>query len=299
MFQLKGVYAAMPTIFHEDECLFYEENQRLAVHLAQNGLHGVITGGSTGEYLHMTLAERRQLLREICEAVQGRCQVIAQIGAGTCGETIAFGEYAAACGADACLVITPSYFSYNFEAIYSYYKMLSNALPLPIVIYHYPAATGVSLTPEEITALSELPRVAGLKNTEDMDHTAKCISALRQRGHGPERFGVASGYDSLLTAVFAAGGDASMGVIHNLFPKQVRSLFHAVSTNDFFKAQQIYQTLMPFIAWMDRGYYPGTVKAALTALGFQAGSPRRPIPPVSRALREELARLLDFQGVCE
>lgn len=288
MVKLEGVYAALPTLFRPDETIHISENQRLAVHLADSGLHGVLTGGSTGEYRHMTVPERKELMGAVCQAVSGKCQVIVQTGADTLKNTYLLCDYAATCGADACLVITPSYFSYSYDAICKYYEMVAAHSALPVIIYHYPDVTGTLLTPEQLAQLSAIPNIVGVKNTMDMDHTAKCISLCAS-----ERFSVISGYDTLLMGVFSSGGCAAMGVIQNVFPRETRALYDYMMANDYLSAQKIFLALMPFINWMDSGYFPGPLKWALQLQGFEAGMPRLPIPPVAPELQTRLSEVME------
>ena len=83
-----------------------------------------------------------------------------------------------------------------------------------------------------------------------------------------------------------------MGMIQNVFPREARAIYDHMMANDYKRAQKIFHALMPFINWMDSGYFPGPLKWMLRLQGFDAGAPRFPVPPVPRELKEKLDELL-------
>ena len=160
MYKLEGMYAAIPTPFFEDESIDFEGIKTLVNYLADQGLHGVIAGGSTGEYTMLSEEERRGVIKAACEAGKGRIDVVAGTGCPRAVDTIELCNFAAECGADAALVITPHYMVMTEDMLYDYYKTVAEGSKLPIIIYHYSLATGVSLAPAFIKKLAELDNMS-------------------------------------------------------------------------------------------------------------------------------------------
>ncbi len=293
MKEFKGMFAAMPTPFLPNGDVDFDGAALLTRHLAAEGLHGVIIGGSTGEAPLLSLEERRELIRVCCEAAEGKLFLAAGTGCACQRDTLALCEAAAKAGADLNLVITPYYMSYTKEAIFQYYREVAQSAELPVMIYHYPGATGVLLEPEQLSELCQTDHIVGVKNTEDMDHTAKVIALSRQ----DKPFFVASGYDSLMLAALASGADACMGVVHNLIPQTIRRLYDHVAGGHLEEAREIAAGIMPLIVLLEKEPYPGPIKAALSLMGLPGGIPRKPVPPVSAELVRQLEICLKSLGV--
>lgn len=293
MKEFKGMFAAMPTPFLPNEEVDFDGAALLIRHLAASGLHGVIIGGSTGEAPLLSLEERRELIRVCCEAAEGKLFLAAGTGCACQRDTLSLCKTAAQAGADLNLVITPYYMTYTKDAIFHCCREVAEASELPVMIYHYPGATGVLLEPEQIFELCQTENIVGVKNTEDMDHTAKVIALARR----DKPFLVASGYDSLMLPALAAGADVSMGVVHNLIPKTVLRLYDHTVNGHFAEAREIANRIMPLIVLLEKEPYPGPVKAALSLMGLPGGLPRKPVPPVSAKLVRELETCLQSLDV--
>ena len=293
MYKLEGMYAAIPTPFHADESVDYEGVKKIVKFLADEGLHGIIAGGSTGEFTVMSTEERKGIIKAACEASEGRISVVAGTGCPRAVDTIELCNYAAEVGADAALVITPHYMIMTEDMLYEYYQEVAEGSKLNVIIYHYALATGVSLSPEFIQKLAKIDNIVGLKNTEDMDHTAKVIGLTADN----EKFKVAIGYDSLAIANLATGGDASMGVIHNILPKEMEKIYACVKNNDVREAARLNARLSELVLLLEAEPYPGPAKVALDLMGLPGGIPRKPIAPPSDKMRADMKRCLTELGV--
>ncbi len=293
MYKLEGMYAAIPTPFFEDERIDYEGIKTIVNYLAEQGLHGIIAGGSTGEYTMLSEEERKALIKTACEAAMGRMDVVAGTGCARAADTIRLCNYAAECGASAALVITPHYMVMTEDMLYDYYKTVAENSQIDIIIYHYALATGVMLSPQFVQRLSKIDKIVGLKNTEDMDHTAKVIALTAD----DKNFKIASGYDSLMIANLATGGDASMGVVHNIVPKTVEKIYACIKNNDVQEAARINAMLSELVLLLEAEPYPGPLKVAFDLMGLPGGVPRRPIAPPSDKMKEDMKNCLIKLGV--
>lgn len=293
MFKLQGMYAAIPTPFFPDESIDYDGLKKLTEFLVQGGLSGIIAGGSTGEFTLLSTEERKQVVKTACNAAAGRFSVVAGTGCHRAVDTIELCNYAAEVGADAALVITPHYLIMTEDELFRFYSEVAAESKIPVLIYHFAGATGVALSPEMVLRLSKIDNIVGIKNTEDMDHTAKIIGLTADN---PD-FDVAVGYDSLAVGTLATGGSASMGVVHNIVPGEMMKIYNAIRNNDVKTAMALNARLCDLVLLLEAEPYPGPAKAALELMGLPGGVPRKPVAASTPELREKMKECLTKLGV--
>lgn len=282
MKELKGMIAAMPTPFHADESIDTEGIKKLVEHLVKGGIHGILAGGSTGEYSLMTMEERKLLIKTTCEAAAGKVYVIAGCSCSRTKDTVEMARYAKSVGADFALVLPPYYMKTSEEGMKAYFREIGESADIGVVIYHYPAATAVELSPEFIIELSQLPNIVGVKDTAEMEHTSKLIAL---KGDG---FSVINGCEHLIMGTLASGAEGTMGIIHNLVPERMRKIYDSMQANDVKAASEINRELLELYSMMEDEPYPGPIKAALSMLGLPGGIPRKPIVPPSDEMKKRL-----------
>lgn len=295
MYQLKGMYAAIPTPFNKDESIDLDGVKTIVNYLVDQGMHGIIAGGSTGEYAMMSTEERKAVIKAACEAGKGKIDLVCGTGCPRACDTIELSNYAADCGADAVLVITPHYMTMTEDMLYDYYKTVAENVKVGVIIYHFSGATSVFLSPTFVQKLAKIENIVGIKNTEDMDCTAKIIGLTQDN----DSFNVAIGYDSLALANLASGGDASMGVIHNIVPKTMQKIYSLVQENNLAEATKIMVSLNELIMLTEAEPYPGPAKVALELMGLPGGLPRKPIAPPTDEMRANMKACLIKLGIIE
>lgn len=291
MKQIYGMIAAMPTPFKADESIDMEGVKTLLQHLIDGGLTCVLIGGSTGEYSLMTMEERKALIKTACEYGKGKIDILAGASCARPVHTKEMVDFAAEAGADFALVIPPYYLKTSDQGIIDYYKEIAADSKIGIVIYNYPAATGVALSPELLLELGKIPNVIGIKDTDEMEHTSKLIAQFKDTD-----FAVINGCEHLIMGTLACGGEGTMGIIHNLVPDLMMDIYNAAKANDFVKAREINAKLTNLYTLMEEEPYPGPIKAALGLLGLPGGVPRKPIVPPSNEMVEKLRAELKALG---
>lgn len=288
-----GVMVPLVTPFHEDESIDWEGYKKIIDYCIEGGLHGILVGGSTGEYHMMTLEERKELIKKGCEFAEGRVPVMCGTGEYTAKETIELTNYAADCGATWGLVLPPFYQQTTEEGIYEFFKEIADNSKIGIVIYHNPGATNVELSVPLCKRLAEIPNIVAIKDTTDERHTAQTIAATR----GVPDFTVMEAEEHLLLPTYSVGGTAAFSILFNLLPKEMRQMFDlAVEQNDFKAAMELNAKLVPFYDLMEAEPYPGPVKAGLDCLGLPGGIVRKPLTQPTDWMRETMANLLTEIG---
>lgn len=293
MYKPTGMIPAMPTPFNEDGSINFSAYQGLINHLVDGGVHCLLAGGSTGEYSLMSLEERKSLLKAAVEYAGGRVPVMAGTSAHREEETLELTKYAAEVGADCALVVTPYYMTTSEEGMKAYYKKLAAEAGIGIVIYHYPAATNVELSPEFITELSEEEGIVAVKNTTDQEHTCKVIALTKDN----DDFTVLTGFEHLILPTLSVGGHGATGIIHNLVPKEIVEMYELFTKEkDIDGALAINQRLLPLYDYVEAEPVPGPVKAGLDIIGLEGGTVRKPLVPASEELKEKMSKTLKELG---
>lgn len=295
MKKFEGMMAAMATPMKADESLDFDAIGKLVKHLIGKGLTGVLVGGTTGEYNMMSLDERKDLINCSVEAAKGTGGfVIAGVSCHRMKDTIALAEYAGEAGADFMLVLPPYYLPTTRQGVFDYFKAVSESSKAGLVIYHYPAAVNVLLEPEFLAELGQLDNIVGIKNTADMEHTAKLI-ALNNHYEG---FKISNGYEHLFLPTLACGGDGAMGIIQNLIPSQMAEMYALAKKNDFAAAAKINEKMIPLYNIMETAEEPcpGPVKYGLELQGIAAGLPRKPVVGVSDSMKAKLEQVMKQVG---
>ncbi|MDO4545032.1 MAG: 4-hydroxy-tetrahydrodipicolinate synthase [Bacillota bacterium] len=289
----EGVIVPLVTPFHADESIDFDGYKKIIDYVIEGGMHGILVGGSTGEYHMMSLEERKELIKKGCEFAAGRVPVMAGTGEYTAKETIELTNYAADCGATWGLVLPPFYQQTSEEGIYQFFKEIADNSKIGIVIYHNPGATNVELSPDFIVRLAQIDNIVAVKDTTDERHTCQTIAKTR----GIENFTVMEAEEHLLLPTYSVGGTAAFSILFNLLPKEMREMYDlAVVKNDFKAAMALNAKLAPFYDLMEAEPYPGPVKAGLDALGLPGGIVRKPLTQPSDEMRATMKKELKRIG---
>lgn len=293
MYKPFGMIPAMPTPFDEKGNIDFDAFKALIEHLIDGGVHCLLAGGSTGEYSLMSMEERKSVIKAAVDFSNGRVPVMAGTSAHRTEDTIELTKYAAEVGADCALVITPYYMQTSEEGLKNYFETIARQSNIGIVIYHYPSATNVELSPEFIAELSKIEGIVGVKNTTDQEHTCKVIGLTKDQ----EDFAVLTGYEHLILPTLAVGGDGATGIIPNLIPKEIVRIYDLfVKEKDIEGAIALNQKLLPLYDYVEAEPSPGPVKAGLDIIGLKGGTVRSPLVPASEELKEKMKKTLSSLG---
>lgn len=285
MREMKGVIAAMITPFDENENVDAERTRSLVDFLLERGIDGFYLTGSTGEGFLMTAEERELAVRTVVKRVAGRKPVIVHIGDIGTRKSIALARGAYEAGADAVSSVPPFYWRFSEEDIYNYYRDVSEATPLPFVIYNIPLA-GLMGTELQLR-LAELPRVAGLKFTaKDHDQLAYLKASL-----GPD-FMIYSGCDEMAFSGLAAGADGLIGSFYNAMPETFRLIYRSVQEGRLAEGARLQRIATEIILEALRFEYVPLIYSMIRWQGTDAGYPRRPFRSYTDA------ELADFKEKC-
>jgi len=257
-----------------------------------NGTNGIVPCGTTGESATLSYEEHNRVIELTVEVVNRRVPVIAGTGSNSTDEAIALTRHAKRAGADGALLITPYYNKPTQEGLYRHYKVVAEAVDLPLVLYNIPIRTGVNMLPATIARLSAIKNVVGVKEGSGSVQQASDIVQLCG-----ERLTVLAGDDALTLPIMAVGGKGVVTVTANILPTDMANLVKAFATGKFGEAQRIHFKLSTLFAALFYETNPIPVKEALGMMGKIDPELRLPLCPMATDTREKLARVLKDMGL--
>lgn len=288
--QLKGAFTALITPFREDHI---DEKGFVANVREQlsSGIQGLLLLGTTGESPTVTEEERDALIALAAEEVQGKVPLLVGTGDNSIKKTIAKTNRAHELGADIAMIVLPYYNRPTQEGLYHYIKAISEASPLPLLLYHVPARTGCSLELETLMRLSEISAVIGFKDSSsDIGFAAEFLRFNRQLER-PLSF--LSGIDFLTLPLMSLGADGVVSILSNLFPQKLARLVASLALGDYAQGRTLHEELLPLFRACFMETNPIPIKEAMTFCGKAAGPPRLPLSPLNAENRKKLHALLN------
>lgn len=288
-----GSFTALVTPF-KDEALDLKAFQDFVAWQIDEGSHGVVPCGTTGELPTLSHDEHRLVVEACIEVAKGRVPVMAGTGSNSTEEAIALTRHAASAGADAALIVCPYYNRPTQEGLYLHYRAIHDATDLPIFIYNVPSRSSVDMSVDTMRRLAELPRIYGVK-----DATADLARPLRTRiATGPD-FIQFSGEDITAVPFLAQGGHGCISVTSNVAPRLAAAMQEAWRAGDLAAIDVLNTRLAPLSDALFIETNPVPVKWALHRMGRMAPDVRSPLAPLSPAAQIRVQRALEDAGVLE
>ncbi len=285
----EGIFVALATPMTAGQEVDYDNLRSLANYMIDQGVHGIIPLGSTGEYYALSPAERQAVVSGVIEAAGGRVPVVVGTNAGSTREVISYARQAQQLGAAGVLLAAPYYSLPTPDELVEHIRAVDRAIGVPIMLYNYPARTGVDMTPDVVERLAELKNVKYIK--ESTGDAARMNEITRRCG---KRISLFCGCDTLAVEFFEAGAVGWVTGVANVIPAPHVELYElAVKRKDARGARACYERMRPVLELMEGGgKYTQWVKAGCGIMGHPVGPPRQPLLPASDAdvatLREAL-----------
>ncbi|MFY9287361.1 MAG: 4-hydroxy-tetrahydrodipicolinate synthase [Alphaproteobacteria bacterium] len=242
------------------------------------GTHGLIPCGTTGESPTLTHEEHNRVVKLCIEVAKGKVPVMAGCGSNSTAEAISLTKHAEKDGADAALHVVPYYNKPTQEGMYQHYKAIHDATGLPIYIYNIPGRSVVNMSIETQQRLAELPRIVGVK-----DSSGDITRVVRTRSTCGETYIQLTGDDPVALPFLSEGGHGCISVTSNIAPALCAQMHNAWAKGDVATAQKINDQLMPLHDALFAETSPGPVKYAASLLGLCRYEFRLPLVPIAKA----------------
>ena len=286
----KGSIVALITPFKEDR--LDESNYiKLINHHLENGTHGLVPGGTTGESPTLSHDEHKKIINISVRECKDKIPVIAGTGSNSTSEAVELSKFADNAGADGLLVVTPYYNKPTQEGLYQHYKKINDNVGIPIIIYNIPSRSVIDMSVETMARLFELKNIAGVK-----DATGDLNRAVQQHKVMGDEFIMLTGEDGNALEFNSKGGCGCISVTANVAAKLCSEMQSAsLKKNDdklMKRANDINKLLTPLNKSLFIESNPSPVKYAASLLKLSPDDVRLPLvkitDPTKTAVREAL-----------
>ena len=271
----KGSIPAVITPFSEDK-VDYDSLTKVLTYLIDNGSHGLVPCGTTGESPTLSHDEHKKIIEETIRVTDKRIPVIAGTGSNNTLEAIEYTEHAENSGADAALIVTPYYNKPTQSGLYEHFRTIAEKTNIPIIIYNIPGRSIVDMSIETMIKLSKIKNIIGVK-----DATNDLFRPLITRKKMQNEFCYLSGEDGTALAYLAQGGHGCISVTANVAPKLCSEMHIAWQESNILKAQEINLKLSSLHNSLFIESSPGPVKYAASLLGLCNENTRLPLSQIN------------------
>lgn len=287
-FKLEGIYTPVITPFFDDGSIDFDSLAELVERLVTAGVHGLISGGSTGENYAETVEERLQIARFIVGRVRGRIPVFIGTGAMRTPDSLALGAGAKEMGADGILLGTPPYSVPTERENALNALAIDRVTDLPIILYNYPGRMSVEMGREF------LDRVGRSKNVIGIKESSGDINRLHLLARDYPHIQLSCGMDDQALEFFAWGAPSWICGGSNFLPEEHIYLYETCALQgDFAKGRRIMSAMLPLMRVLEQGgKFIQCIKHGVEVTGLKAGPMRPPLKGLNKEEKRELEQVI-------
>ncbi len=292
----KGIYAPTITAFNRDGSVNIKGNREFVRFLVDEGVHGLVPLGSSGEPIALTMDERKKVLEAITTEVAGKIPVYAGVVDYLTSSAIEFGRHAKAVGCQGLMLMTPYVLRPPKRDCYEHLRRVRDAVGLPIMLYVVPVLTGTDFSPAEVKELADEGVIDSIKWSH-ADHNRIPETRLLC---GPS-FPIFAGNDGLAFSALAAGADGWIGCLPIIVPGLTVKLYEYLAVEkDLDAARELWYRLMPLVSmefstvWSSNNdpHWLTMSRDSAILRGLPVGQTRPPLTGLLPKDYEHLRRLL-------
>ncbi|ATU95317.1 dihydrodipicolinate synthase family protein [Phyllobacterium zundukense] len=272
----EGIYTPAITPLSPDGQIDKKAFAAVLESLIEAKIHGIIVGGSTGEYYAQTAQERFDLGSYAREVIGTRMPLILGTGATRTEDSVAYATAAKEIGADAILVSSPPYALPTERENAVHALTIDRAANLPIMLYNYPARMGVMMGDEYFSRVGKSRNVVAIK--ESSGDTGNLHLLARKFPH----ISLSCGWDDQALEFFAWGAKSWVCAGSNFLPREHVALYEAcVLEKNFDNGRAIMTAMLPLMDFLECGKFVQSIKHGCEIIGLKAGGVRAPLRPLN------------------
>ena len=284
----RGLGIALVTPFTPDGQVDYKSLKRLVEYQIDNGADFLCILATTGETPCLTQDEKDKITQLVKDVNHGRLPILKGCGGNNTAAVVEELRTADWSGIDGILSVCPYYNKPSQEGLYQHFKAISEASPLPVVLYNVPGRTGINLKPETTVRLAnDCENIVAVKEAsgslEQVDEIIK---------NKPQRFDVLSGDDALTFSMVASGAAGVISVIGNALPKEFSRMIRLEFQGEYEPARKIHHMFTELYSLLFVDGNPAGVKALLHEMGFIENQLRLPLVPTKVSTLQKMAEIL-------
>lgn len=277
-----GACTALITPFHNNR-IDYRSLDRLIEYQLDGGISALLAAGTTGESAVLSYREHQNLVKHVLRRVDGRVPVLVGTGSNDTEKAVRMTRYACEYGADAVLAVTPYYNKATQDGLVAHYHAIADASEKPVIVYHVPSRTGVTIRPDTFRRICRHERIGGIKeasgNLSDIAETTVLCPEIP----------LYSGNDDLLLPLLSLGACGVISVMSNIFPAISSQICSAFFDRKLDRSRELYRRYLAFSRLLFCEVNPIPVKAVLSHAELCSNELRLPL---TKASAESTLRLI-------
>ncbi len=286
--KFEGIYTPLVTPHTDTFAIDSGKFEATINMLIEAGVSGLIVAGTTGEYYAQTSDERLEMMKLAVDIIDRRVPLIVGTGAIRTEDSIYFAEQAKAVGAEGLLVSTPPYAYPTSREIALHALAIDRAVNLPVMLYNYPGRMCVNMDEETLDRLGRSPNFCAIKESSGDPNRLHMLA--RDYPH----IQLSCGMDDQALEFFAWGARSWVCAGSNFAPEAHIALYKACAVQgDFSKGRRIMSAMLPLMRVLEQGgKFVQCIKHGLTLRGIDAGPPRKPLQPLNKDEKRQLAEVI-------
>jgi 1-pyrroline-4-hydroxy-2-carboxylate deaminase len=280
MTQFPGIYVALITPFDKAGEVDYARLREHIEFLIESGIHGLIPGGSCGEYAALSDSERAKVVETVVQTANGRVPTVVGAAAPSTAKALGWVTHAKEVGAAGVMLLPPINYRPARHEIVEYYRTLAS-VGLPIIAYNNPFDTSSDLTPDLLAEIGQIPNVVAVK---EFSGDVKRIPHILERTN----LQVIVGADDLALEGLLAGGTGWIAGLTNILPRESVELYNLALAGKVAEANELYRKLLPFFRYDSMPIFVQVIKYAFELIGKPVGTTRPPRLPLPENIKAEV-----------
>jgi 4-hydroxy-tetrahydrodipicolinate synthase len=286
----KGVISVTCTPFAKSGNIDFKAWGKHLDFLVKNGVHAITPHGTTGEYYAQTIAERKAGLEFVAGHVGRKLPLYAGTNSARPDEIIELSNAAKDLGYQAIMLAAPYYSLPSVGELIDHFRFVAKNTDLPIILYNFPARTGVDMTREFLDGVADIKSICAIKES-----SGSFARMLEHIVFFENRFQRIAGADDQAVDAFLWGSKSWIAGASNCLPAQHVALYRAcVEKQDFLAGKKLMRAMMPLLYLLENGgKYIQYVKYGCELAGSPAGHARQPLEPLSASEKARFKKLWD------
>lgn len=288
-----GAAVAVITPFTEDlRKIDYDKFDEIIEYQIAHKTDAIVVAGTTGEAPTLSVPEHIELVKHCVNTVNGRVPVIASCGSNDTFYCVGLANECEKAGADALLMVTPYYNKTSQSGLIEHYNYIADRVSTPIILYHIPGRTGLTMKPETIFELSKHRNIVGIKEASSN------ISAIGETAAlCGEEFSIYSGNDDQIVPLMSLGAKGVISVLSHVAPEVAHDMAQLYLDGNTHEATRLQLEYMDLCKALFCDVNPIPVKAAMNMMGFNVGRGRMPLGTLNEQNEAILRKALENHGL--
>lgn len=280
MQSLIGTGVALVTPFKKDFSVDVDALIRIVNFQIDNGIEYLVVLGTTAESATLSETEKQLVIDTVVTANNGRLPLVLGVGGNDTQSVVAELKSKDLSKFDAILSVSPYYNKPTQEGIYQHFKAISEASPLPIILYNVPGRTASNMLPSTVIRLAnDFKNIVAIKEA-----AGDIVQAMKLIQGKPKDFLVISGDDMITLPMVLAGGSGVISVIGEGFPKQFSEMVRLGLNRKVEEAYKLHYLFADSIDMIFEQGNPAGIKEVFKTLGLSENTVRLPLVNVDQDL---------------